>query len=120
MARSLRRGELGTRVPLAPQATLQPATFPMKKALLASLMAVGVSSTSCLGPDNAYNSIKNWNAEVSDQDWLNEVVFLGFTIIPVYGIALFVDHVVLNTVNYWTGDNPVNDPGPFPGFTAGE
>jgi hypothetical protein len=91
----------------------------MKKTILAAALALSISSTSCLGPDNLYNNVKNWNAEVTDQDWLNEAIFLGLNIIPVYGIALFVDIVVLNTINYWTGNNPVNDPGPFPGFTRG-
>lgn len=89
----------------------------MKKTILAAALALGITTSSCLGPDNAYNSIKNWNAELSEQDWVNEIVFLGLTFIPVYGFALFLDVVVLNTVNYWTGDNPIDDPGPFPGFT---
>ncbi len=90
----------------------------MKKLILASTLTFGLATTSCLGPDNTYNSLKNWNAEVSNQDWVNEVIFLGMNIIPVYGVALFLDTVVFNTINYW-GDNPINDPGPFPGFKAG-
>lgn len=89
----------------------------MKKALLAAVLALGLTSTSCLGPDRLYNSVKNWNAELSEMDAVNEIVFLAFHVIPVYGVALFVDILVLNTVNYWTGDNPMDDPGPFPGFT---
>ncbi|MFN0241810.1 MAG: DUF3332 family protein [Planctomycetota bacterium] len=89
----------------------------MKKLLLAAVLVLGVSTPSCLGPDNAFHSVKNWNAELSEQDWVNEVVFLGLTIIPVYGLAHLVDVVVLNTIGYWSGDYPVKDPGPFPGFT---
>ncbi|MCB9916034.1 MAG: DUF3332 family protein [Planctomycetes bacterium] len=91
----------------------------MKKVLLASLLALGVSTTSCLGPDNTYHSIKNWNAELSEQDWVNEIVFLGLNIIPVYGIAQFLDILIFNTIGYW-GDNPISDPGPFPGFPKGD
>lgn len=91
----------------------------MKKVLIASTLALGLTATSCLGPDNTYNSIKNWNAELSEQDWVNEIVFLGLTIVPVYGVALFLDTLVFNTIGYW-GTNPINEPGPFPGFSAGE
>jgi hypothetical protein len=35
-------------------------------------------------------------------------------IIPVYGIALLGDYVIFNTMDYWSGDNMINDPGPFP------
>ena len=88
----------------------------MKKTFLASVLALGLLAPSCLGPDNLYHTVKNWNAQVSDEDWVNEVVFLAFIIIPVYGVAMFGDIVIFNTIDYWTGDNPINDPGPFPGF----
>ena len=89
----------------------------MKKALIACALAFGLT-TSCLGPDNLYHSVKNWNAELSDMDWVNELVFLGMTIIPVYGIALFADVLVFNTVTYWTGNDTISNPGEFPGFSA--
>jgi len=90
----------------------------MKKTLLASLLSLGLLGSSCLGPDNLYSSIKNWNAELSDQDWLNELVFIGLNFIPVYPFALLGDVVILNTIGYWTGDNPITDPGPFSGFSS--
>jgi len=89
----------------------------MKKALLAAALFVGFNS-SCLGPDNLYNSVKNWNAELSEQDWVNEVVFLGLSIVPVYGIALFGDVLIFNTIDYWTGNDTISDPGEFPGFSS--
>lgn len=89
-----------------------------KRALVAALLAISLSSASCLGPDHAYNQVKNWNAGLSEQDWVNEVVFLGLMIIPVYLIALFVDVVAFNTIQYWSGDNPINDPGAFKGFSS--
>lgn len=89
----------------------------LRKSLLALLLVVGLGSTSCLGPDNLYNSVKNWNANLSEKDWVNEVVFLAFVIIPVYPIALFGDVVIFNTVEYWSGDNLVKAPEAFPGFT---
>jgi hypothetical protein len=88
----------------------------MKKALLASVLALGLVGSSCLGPDNLYGQVKNWNAGLSEQDWLDEIVFLGLWIIPVYPIALLGDVVIFNTWGYWTGDNPISDPGPFEGF----
>jgi len=91
----------------------------MKKTLLALVLALGLASSSCLGPDNVYNSIKNWNAEVTDTDWINELIFLGFWVLPVYPITLLADVIIFNTIGYWTGDQPINDPGAFPGFVKG-
>ena len=89
----------------------------MKKALASLALVVALGSSSCLGPDNLYNSIKNWNAELSEKDWINELVFLGLTIIPVYPLALFGDVVIFNTITYWSGDDTISDPGPFPEFS---
>jgi hypothetical protein len=89
----------------------------MKKSLLSAALALSLLTPACLGPDNLYGGIKNWNAEVSDQDWLNEVIFVGFWIIPVYPFALLGDVVIFNTIEYWTGDNPIKEPGEFPGFS---
>lgn len=88
----------------------------IKNALVFGILALGLGSSSCLGPDHAYGSIKNWNAELSDTDAVNEIVFIGLHIIPIYPICLFGDILIFNTIGYWSGDNPINDPGPFKGF----
>lgn len=94
----------------------------MKKLGLAIALCVALFSLGCLGPNRLHDSIRNWNAEVTDQDWLTEVIFLGLTIIPVYGFAYLGDILVVNTIDYWSGTNPISDPGPFPEskFTSGD
>lgn len=92
----------------------------MKKTFLASVLTLGLFSSSCLGPDNLYRGVKNWNADLSEQDWINEAVFIGFWIIPVYQISLLGDVLIFNTVSYWTGEDAIKDPGPFPGFKKGD
>jgi hypothetical protein len=41
-------------------------------------------------------------------DAAKEVVFLAFVIIPVYGVTLFIDAVILNTIEYWSGSSPMS------------
>ena len=78
----------------------------MKKAFLAaSLVGLGLFSSGCLGPNKLFNDLHEWNEGVSETDWINEAVFLTFTIIPVYGIAYWIDILILNTVEYWGGDD---------------
>lgn len=89
----------------------------MKKALIAAVLTVAALAPSCLGPDHLYNSVKNWNAELSDKDWIDEIVFLGLWFIPVYPFALLGDVVIFNTIDYWSGEDTIKDPGPFPKFT---
>ena len=85
----------------------------MKKLFLAAALSLGLT-TSCLGPFNAWNGLRNWNAEVTDTDVVNELIFLGLNIIPVYGIVWIGDVLIFNTIGYWGDENPIGDPGPFP------
>jgi hypothetical protein len=40
---------------------------------------------------------------------VNEVVFLAFHIVPVYEVAYVADALVLNSIEFWSGANPVAD-----------
>lgn len=86
----------------------------MKKVILALCLCLPVSLTSCLGPNNAFNSLHNWNATVTEYDWVNEGIYLGLNIIPVYGLFHLGDILIFNTVDYWSGENPISNPGAFP------
>jgi len=88
----------------------------MKKTILATALLASLCCSSCLGPDPAYNSIKNWNATVTDEDWINELIFIGMHVVPVYPFALMGDILVFNTSGYWSGNYLISEPGPFPGF----
>ena len=90
----------------------------MRKAILAGALASALALSSCLGPNNAQNAVNNWNARITEQNWLNEVLY----IIPfawVQAFALLGDVIIFNTIGYW-GENPISDPGDFPDtFTNG-
>jgi len=45
--------------------------------------------------------------QVTNSKFVNELIFLGLSIIPVYEVCALVDVLVLNSVEFWTGDNPV-------------
>ncbi len=76
-------------------------------------LAACLSTTSCIGPNNAFNSLSTWNSKLSDSKWLNELVFLGLNIIPVYPLFLFADNLLFNSVEFWTGKNWIDKPEPF-------
>lgn len=62
--------------------------------------------SSCIGSFNLSRKVLAWNKTIGDK-FVNEVVFLALTIVPVYGICMFADAVVLNSIEFWTGENPV-------------
>jgi hypothetical protein len=85
----------------------------MKKTITALALAATLGTTSCVGPDNAYNSVLSWNSRVSESKFVNELVFLGCWIVPVYQIAMFGDHLIFNSIEFWGGENPISKPEPF-------
>ena len=70
--------------------------------MVASLMATG-----CVGQFALFNKLAQWNMTVTDNKFINEVVFLVLNFIPVYGIAGLADAVVINSIEFWTGENPI-------------
>lgn len=77
-------------------------------------------ATSCIGPNNAFNSVASWNSKLSDTKWVNELAFLGLNIIPVYPLCLFGDYLVFNSVEFWTGNNWISKPEAFKPQEGGE
>ncbi len=47
-----------------------------------------------------------WNDQVSNK-FVNEIVFVAFWILPVYEVCGLADLLVLNTIEFWSGDNPM-------------
>ena len=75
-----------------------------KKAILAALLAVGLFG-SCIGPNKWFNGLNEWNKEVTENRWANEGIFIVLNVVPVYGFAYAVDVIVLNSIEWWSGDN---------------
>ena len=73
-------------------------------ALLLSVMCF--FSFGCHGNYALFRKLNTWNGTLGNK-WVNSVVHIILWIIPVYGICLIVDFLVLNTVQFWTGSNPL-------------
>ncbi len=65
-----------------------------------------VSMAGCFGRFELVRKTYDFNKEVSSDKWIQWLVFLVITIIPVYGFAAFVDAILLNSLEFWTGSNP--------------
>ena len=48
----------------------------------------------------------NWNRNISTK-FVNELVFLACNVIPVYGICYLADALVINSIEFWSGSNPM-------------
>lgn len=78
-----------------------------KKIVVLMLVAtMAVMSVGCYGSFNLTKKVYNWNGSLGNK-WVVELVFLACYVVPVYSIAGFIDVVILNSIEFWTGSNPV-------------
>lgn len=80
------------------------------KAIGAGVVAASLL-TGCMGQFALTKKVYNWNKKVDSNRWVQEGVFVAFLIIPVYSITFLIDGVIANSVEWWTGDNPVAQAG---------
>ena len=81
----------------------------MKKRIFsvcAILVAGSLMFSSCIGSFGLSNKVLTWNQQVGSK-FVNELVFIGFWILPVYEISLIADLLVINSIEFWSGSNPV-------------
>ncbi len=80
----------------------------MKKLFLTAAVAALLcgSMTSCMGKFALTRNLYSWNDQVSNK-FVNEIVFVAFWILPVYEVCGLADLLVLNTIEFWSGDNPM-------------
>lgn len=83
----------------------------MKKIKIAvgALLLGGASLffTSCIGSFSLTNRVLAWNKQVGNK-FVNELVFFAFWILPVYEVTGIADLLVINSIEFWSGNNPVS------------
>lgn len=62
--------------------------------------------SSCIGSFGLTHSVLKWNNQVGSK-FLNELVFFAFWILPVYEVTALADVLVLNSIEFWSGRNPI-------------
>lgn len=72
-------------------------------------LTLAFSSVGCYGSFGLVRSVHEFNGDISDNAWIQELVFLGFIWLPVYSLASLGDAIIFNSVEFWTGDNPIGD-----------
>jgi hypothetical protein len=68
---------------------------------------VPLSTTACFGTFPLTRKVYKWNASVHSDKWIRWLVFLVISIIPIYAGAAFLDMIFSNSVEFWTGRNPM-------------
>jgi hypothetical protein len=84
----------------------------MKRPILVAALAATLPGTGCIGPNHAFRGVHSWNTRATDSKWWNELLHIGMWIIPVYELTLAGDILIFNSIEFWGGNNPINEPDP--------
>lgn len=82
----------------------------MKKFYLTVALVITLSTsmmmTSCIGSFSLTSKLMSWNKTISNK-FVNELVFFALWVVPVYEVSSMADILVLNSIEFWSGENPV-------------
>ncbi len=82
----------------------------MKKCVFTVATVIALCSsmmfTSCIGSFKLTNKLLSWNNNIGNK-FVNELVFVAFWILPVYEVSGLADLLVINSIEFWSGSNPV-------------
>jgi hypothetical protein len=93
---------------------------PLKNVVCIFLVGVMLATSfGCYGSFNLVKKVYKYNGTVGDK-WTIEIVFLVMAIIPVYEVSAFVDAVLFNSIEFWTGNNPVTVENALPNKLTGD
>ena len=86
----------------------------MKKKYLGMAIALTLAGSmmfsSCIGSFRLSNKLMSWNQTIGSK-FVNGLVFFAFWILPVYEVSGLADLLVLNSIEFWSGENPVAENG---------
>lgn len=73
---------------------------------LATLMlGISMTNTSCMGSWNLTKKVYKFNETVTGNKFINNILFWILGGLGVYGVTIFIDYVILNLIEFWTGSN---------------
>ncbi len=85
------------------------------KRLLIALCLTGMLATTagCYGQFALTKKVHQWNGSVSGDKFVHTLVFWAMIIVPVYEVVMLADGLVFNTIEFWSGSNPLENMAPI-------
>ncbi len=77
----------------------------MKNAVI-GLVLMGLATSGCTGTFQLTRKVYDFHRSQPDK-WMDEIMFLVVAWLPVYGLATTADALIFNSIEFWTGDNPI-------------
>jgi hypothetical protein len=70
-------------------------------------------STACLGTSGLSGNLKEFNLEVVENRYGRETIFFVLNAVWVYRICTVLDLLIFNSIEFWSGTNPLNGKSPL-------
>ena len=74
---------------------------------MAAAISIMISQTGCFGGFELTKKVWEFNDNTFENKFLKTLFFYVLNIVPVYGIAGFLDVVIFNLIEFWSGSNPI-------------
>jgi hypothetical protein len=68
---------------------------------------VSMHATGCFGQFKLTQKIWQFNKGISGEKFVQWLMFLVLVIVPVYEIGALIDALIINSIEFWSGSNPV-------------
>lgn len=69
------------------------------------LFMAAITMSSCVGSFALFNKLARWNKHATNSKFLNEIIFIAIS--PAYVFCGAADMLVVNSIEFWSGKNPV-------------
>jgi hypothetical protein len=81
----------------------------MRRAVTTLMILASLCASGCLGRSALTTRALKFNLSTADGRWSREALFLGMWVTLVYPVCILADLFVLNSMEFWSGTNPVSD-----------
>ncbi len=75
---------------------------------VAAAASIMITQTGCFGSFNLVKKVYELNEGISDNKVVKTLFFYLLNIVPIYGAASFLDIVIFNLIEFWSGSNPIS------------
>ena len=67
------------------------------------------ATVGCFGKFNLTRKVYDWNQRIDQDKWIQWFAFLVLSIVQIYSISVLIDVILANSLEFWTGDNPITN-----------
>jgi hypothetical protein len=75
---------------------------------LTGILFLAMGTVGCIGNFGLSGKVRKFNLEQTQDRWGREILFVVLYVIPVYPIAGLADIIVFNSIEFWSGKNPID------------